>query len=77
MELLFPKNYSGLGLSQDDFQQTRSRAEIKEIFEKIGFQFKGNIFDAIFERAKGMQGTILDKVSCTAFRNSLYEMVGH
>lgn len=76
VELLFPKNYSGLGLSQDDFQQTRSRTEIREIFERIGFQFKGNIFDAIFERAKGMQGTILDKVSCTAFRNSLYEMAG-
>ena len=66
--MLFPKNYSGLGLSQDDFNQTRSRAEVREIFENIGFQFKGNIFDAIFERAKGIQGTILDKVSCTAFR---------
>ena len=49
---------------------------MREIFENIGFQFKGNIFDAIFERAKGIQGTILDKVSCTAFRDSLYEMAG-
>ena len=76
MELLFPKNYSGLGLSQDDFNQLRSKEEIREIFEHIGFQFKGNIFDAIFERAKGIQGTILDRVCCLAFRDSLYEMAG-
>jgi hypothetical protein len=52
----------------------RAKAEIKKIFENIGFVFKGNIFDAIFERSKIIQGTILDKVSCSAFKKSLQEL---
>ncbi len=76
MELLFPKNYSGLGLSEADFRQLRCKEEMRQIFENIGFQFKGNIFEAIFERAKGIQGTILDRVSCHAFTASIHEMCG-
>lgn len=63
-------------MGQEDFNQSRPKAEIKQIFENIGFQFRGNIFDAIFERAKAIQGTILDRVSCASFKRSLQEMGG-
>jgi hypothetical protein len=46
------------------------------MFENIGFQFRGNIFNTIFERAKVIQGTILDKISCNSFKKSIYEMTG-
>lgn len=52
----------------------RPKKEIQEIFTNIGFQFKSNIFDAIFERSKAIQGTILDKVSCESFKRALYDM---
>lgn len=50
------------------------KKEIEEIFRNIGFNFRGNIFDAIFERAKGFEGTILEKVSCESFKKALYDM---
>lgn len=54
----------------------RPKAEIYEIFTNIGFEFKGNVFEAIFERSKVIQGTILDRVSCNSFKKSIYEMCG-
>jgi hypothetical protein len=46
-------------VGDEDFDKVRPKQEIREIFEAIGFQFKKNYFDVIFERAKGIQGTIL------------------
>lgn len=61
-------------MDDKDFKIPRPKKEIQEIFTNIGFQFKSNIFDAIFERSKAIQGTILDKVSCESFKKALYDM---
>ena len=74
--MLFPKEFSGFGISDEEFKVVRPRAEIRQIFENIGFQFKGNIFNVLFERAKAFEGTILDKVSCNSFKRSMYELKG-
>jgi hypothetical protein len=73
VELLFPKQFSGFGVGEEDFTVARPKSEIRQIFENIGFQFKGNIFEVVFERAKAIQGTILDKVSCNSFKKSILE----
>ena len=38
--LLFPSKFSHMGLSKEDFALKRSREEIKEIFESIGYKYK-------------------------------------
>jgi len=77
VELLFSQPDVLAGIDESDFDRLRTKAEILDIFEKIGFQFRGNIFDAIFERSKAIHGTILDKVSCTSFKKAIYELSGH
>jgi hypothetical protein len=59
-------------VDDEDFDVARPKPEIYEIFVNIGFQFKDNIFDAIFERSKVIHGTILDKVSCNSFKKAIY-----
>jgi hypothetical protein len=63
-----------LGVDDEDFKAGRSKEEIYEIFTKVGFDFKGNVFEAIFERSKVIEGTILDRVSCHSFKAAIYEM---
>jgi hypothetical protein len=71
---LFPKDFASFGVDEKDFRVARAKKEIEEIFRNIGFNFRGNIFDAIFERAKGFEGTILEKVRCESFKKALYDM---
>ncbi len=74
VELLFPKEFASFGVDEKDFKLARPKKQIEQIFINIGFNFKGNIFDAIFERAKAFEGTILEKVSCESFKKALYDM---
>ena len=52
---MFPKDFASFGVDEKDFRVARPKKEIEEIFRNIGFNFRGNIFDAIFERAKGFR----------------------
>ena len=63
-------------MTDDDFKLPRPKNEIRQIFENIGCQFRGSIFSVIFERAKAIEGTILDKVSCHSFKKSMMELKG-
>ena len=63
-------------MEDEDFERVRPKDEIYDIFTSIGFEFKGNVFEAIFERSKVIQGTILNKVSCSSFKRAIYEMCG-
>lgn len=74
IELLFPQDFAIYGVNDKDFKKPRPKKEIQEIFTNIGFSFKDNIFNAIFERSKAIEGTILDKVSCDSFKKALYDM---
>jgi hypothetical protein len=49
---LFPSSYSEIGIEEADFRKLRSRAEIKTLFGKIGFDYKIGKFNAMYNRAK-------------------------
>jgi len=52
VDLLFPSNYSEMGVSEYDFRAQRSRDEIKALFIKIGYTYKIGKFNAMYNRAK-------------------------
>lgn len=52
VDLLFPSNYSELGISETDFRKLRSRDEIKAMFTAIGYDYKIGKFNAMYNRAK-------------------------
>ena len=52
VELLFPKSYPEFGITEEDFNQPRSKEEIKAIFENIGYKYKIGKFNAMFSRAQ-------------------------
>lgn len=52
VDLLFPSNLAENGVSELEFRQTRTRDEIRILFEKIGFSYKIGKFNAIYNRAK-------------------------
>ena len=54
--MLFPSTFTEMGITEYDFQQPRSREEIKGLFEKIGYNYKVGKFNAIYNRAKDMTG---------------------
>ena len=52
VELLFPSSYVEFGITEEDFNEPRSKEEIKMIFENIGFKYKVGKFNAMFSRAQ-------------------------
>ena len=52
IELLFPSSYTEFGITEEDFNEPRSKEEIKMIFENIGFKYKIGKFNAMFSRAQ-------------------------
>ena len=52
MDLLFPANYSEIGIEEQDFKKPRDRNQIKLLFSKAGFEYKLGKFNAIYNRAK-------------------------
>jgi hypothetical protein len=67
VDLLFPSNYSELGVSEADFRQLRSREEIRMLFSRIGFAYKAGKFNAIYNRAKEIGDASDDRVSVRHF----------
>jgi len=74
VDLLFPSNYSELGIQENDFRETRSREEIKILFEKIGFTYKIGKFNAMYNRAKEFAESTDDRVSVRHFQMAISEM---
>ena len=52
VDLLFPQTHTEMGISENDFAAMRSCAQIRVLFEKIGFSYKDGKFNAIYNRAK-------------------------
>lgn len=63
-----------MGITEYDFQVPRSREEIKQLFEKIGFSYKIGKFNTMYNRAREFQGTQSDDVSVRAFMQAVNEM---
>ena len=61
-------------MTEKEFQQARSREEIKSIFENIGFSYKIGKFNAIYNRAKEIASSTDDKVCVRDFQYALSEM---
>ena len=67
VDLLFPSNFSELGISENDFRKLRTRDEIKGMFDAIGFTYKIGKFNAMYNKAKEMSEAQYDMVSVRDF----------
>ena len=67
VDLLFPSNYSEIGISEQDFRRLRTRTEIRALFEKTGFSYKVGKFNAMYNRAKELAQSNDDTVSVRHF----------
>jgi hypothetical protein len=74
VDLLFPTTFTELGVSDYDFEALRSREEIKALFERIGYSYKIGKFNAMFNRARALNGTTEDACSVRAFMKIVEEM---
>ena len=63
VDLLFPNTFTELGISEADFSALRSREEIKELFEEIGYKYKIGKFNAMYNRALEFSGSADDRCS--------------
>ena len=75
-----------LGISEHDFLVGRSKQDIRQLFERIGYSYKNGKFNAMFNRAKELvrllrddifvlqAGTSEDKVNVRAFMAAVGEM---
>lgn len=74
MDLLFPSNYTELGIQEHDFRELRSRDQIRMLFEKIGYTYKIGKFNAMYNRAKEFAESTDDRVSVRHFQMAISEM---
>ena len=66
--MLFPSNYSELGIEEKDFRRLRSRDEIRQMFEAIGYSYKIGKFNAMYNKAKEIGEAQDDRVSVRDFQ---------
>jgi hypothetical protein len=82
VDLLFPSTFTEMGITEYDFMVTRTRTEIRSLFERIGFTYKNGKFNTMYNRAKEIQDQIrghsvvmdYEKVSVRAFMQVVNEM---
>uniref|UniRef100_A0A7S3FSN4 EFHB C-terminal EF-hand domain-containing protein n=1 Tax=Strombidium rassoulzadegani TaxID=1082188 RepID=A0A7S3FSN4_9SPIT len=74
VDLLFPSNYSEIGIQETDFRSPRTREEIRLLFEKVGYSYKIGKFNAMYNRAKEIAGSEDDRVSVRHFQIVISEM---
>ena len=78
VDILFPSTFTEMGISEYDFQVARPRDEVKMLFERIGFSYKIGKFNAMYNRAKEVQGITLgntsDNVSVRSFMIAVKEL---
>lgn len=48
IDLLFPATYTELNVTESEFLKVRPAAELRTIYEKIGYSYKDGKFNAIF-----------------------------
>ena len=72
IDLLCPATFVELGISEVDFEKSRSRDEIKALFEKIGYSYKIGKFNAIFNRAKTYTGVPSWADDCVSIRGFMH-----
>ena len=67
-----------MGITEYDFQLPRPREDIKMLFERIGFSYKIGKFNAMYNRAKEVQGitpgNTSDNVSVRSFMIAVKEL---
>ena len=51
IEILFPKTNLNNGVTETDFTKLRSKAELRSLFEKLGYSYRPAKFNAIFNRS--------------------------
>ena len=68
VDLLFPSNYSELGITEEDFREPRTREEITSLFRAIGYEYKIGKFNAMYNRAKELGGRSDDRISVRDFQ---------
>ena len=52
----------------------RTREEIKALFEAVGYDYKIGKFNAMYNRAKEVCGSMDDRVNVRAFQAAISEM---
>ena len=72
--MLFPSNYSELGIAEADFRSLRTRDEIKTLFEKVGYTYKIGKFNAMYNRARELAQSEDDRVSVRHFQMAISEL---
>ena len=70
IELMHPKTYLELGISEEDFTEKRPLDEVKKLIENVGYKFKIGKFMTIYNRAQDLEGGS-DKVSIRAFLDAM------
>lgn len=56
-----------MGITEYDFIMPRSKEEIKELFERLGFSYKIGKFNAMYNRAKELTNAGGDMASVRGF----------
>mmetsp|Transcript_33680 Transcript_33680/g.38289 ORF Transcript_33680/g.38289 Transcript_33680/m.38289 type:complete len:425 (-) Transcript_33680:161-1435(-) len=73
-ELLFPQNYTDIGVDEGDFYTPWPRAEIKAMFENIGHSYKMGKFNAMFNRATQIAECEEGYASVRSFMQAIAEL---
>lgn len=74
VDLLFPTTFTELGISEYEFSALRTKDEIKDLFSRIGYSYKIGKFNAMFNRAKLLDGSPSDTCSVRAFMKIVEEL---
>jgi len=51
IDILFPSTHLELGVTEADFSKLRNKADLRSMFEHIGYSYKPGKFNAIFNRS--------------------------
>jgi hypothetical protein len=69
-DLLYPSTNLEHGITELDFQQLRSREQIRNLFEKVGCTFKQGKFNTLYNRAAELCDSQDGQISVRAFLQS-------
>lgn len=51
---MFPEKFTFRGLSQKDFNELRTKNEIKDIFKSVGVEYGKGKFEGVYMRAQSL-----------------------
>ena len=61
IDILFPATPLENSITEADFTKLRSKADLRTLFEKLGYSYKPAKFNAIFHRSVELSFSILNK----------------